>query len=128
MKIETHYSLEDEVYVISRRSESKTVACPTCDGNPPKFADGSSPWCRVCHGDGHVRWAGRNEWQVIVHGGAVGQVKVEAGRDGTKVQYMLDPTGIGTGTNWNEKDVYGSPQEAKAECGRRNKGIKWEKY
>jgi len=54
--------------------------------------------------------------------GIIGKISIVsyATENNYRVKYMLDSTGIGSGTVHNECDIFGSEEEALVECSKRN--------
>lgn len=143
MKIETKFSLGQMVWPIMSWTRHDTVPCETCGGRgsfevlPGKFSlcpdatyHGYGPRCDG--GRKHRQW--RTEWAVELPS-EVGMVRVElrapkhrrtetpydhstVGVD--EETYMLESTGVGTGSVWGVSKLFASQEEAQAECDRRN--------
>lgn len=133
------YALLEYLFVITQRHESVTEPCKVCDGTGElSLAKGGSVPCteryRTCDG-GRVTVAHVQPWGLFTYG-MVGNVRFEVTaaqfrdhdedlepphtEDERKVQYMLNTTGIGSGSLWDEERCFPSRQAALAECERRN--------
>ena len=128
MNIKTKYNLKDFVYPISQGGYDEFIKCETCEGRGIVNVNNTEKTihCPDCWGDGgHKEWKADN-WYVHEEScGRVGRIGVEIYDkkyyDGKKeYMYMLDSTGVGSGTVWNEDCLFPSAEEAQAECNKRN--------
>jgi hypothetical protein len=129
MNIYTKFDFGDRVYHIGRARKMVQSNCPVCkaDGEIllPK-ADGEQKLyiCPECHGRKvnieylPLAWA-------ITQVGMIGNIRVELYPNQSRYykderKYMLVETGINSGTLYDEKDLFGTEQEALYECTKRN--------
>ena len=128
MKLETTFSLGDEVFLVLRKVRPKTVTCKFCSGTGLVIGkDGTTDNCPRCRGSRSrleydaPAWCVRGPFQI-------GLVRVEAidspglpGEDlfdnykprvGRKEEYMLVETGIGTGSVYTEEHLCSTEAEA----------------
>ena len=137
MDIQIKFSINDKVYLVERGHKQEWTPCAACEGTGRvELKDGVPRMCPECYGrKGRYRslslqWCPKQTLTI----GSV-QVKLtNIESDGTfdnvghfkegattrEVFYMAYETGVGAGTLWNEKDLFASPEEAQAECDRRN--------
>lgn len=128
MNITTKFDLGQTVYAIHQGFETLRDECPLCgDTDAVTLTTGQRVMCPERYGNGHrsviQRW-----WPwVLWRSGTVGQVRVELvdpkyGYDDDaesvkrRRQYMLAETGVGTGSLYNECDLFASKEEAEAAC------------
>jgi hypothetical protein len=129
------YEMGQRVWSIhSTRVQRADRTCGACDGAKVVELRGSKYECPSCNGKGEVHVFGHG-WVISGHG-CVGKISIEhcapfyekrygderaeGGRVATFVTYMLDSTGIGSGTVYEEPNLWPSREEAQAECNRRN--------
>jgi len=124
MKITTKFDLDEIVYVIQKGGYSEFINCPTCEGvgRITVEATGEELTCPKCYGrGGHAEWIPhlwgvKHEYTSSV--GRIDTVRYSAGEN--KNTYMLEATGIGSGTLWPEDSLFHTLDEAKQECSVRN--------
>ena len=132
MIIETKFELEQEVYPISQRSTYDWIECPTCQGKGNIVIQGSNEemYCPKCYGKkGHSEYRAK-EWAVCYDfASKIGKIdfeiyarKYEEDYKSTR-RYMLRASGVGSGTCWDEDNLFASEEEAIAECQKRNADI-----
>ncbi len=130
MKFDSKYEIGQYVYSIHQCSvERPPVACPACEDGHVELR-GEKYQCPGCKGTAKVQARGYG-W-VRRDSGAVGKIEIEHeigrghqyGEDYpedefmTFVKYMLNTSG--SGSVYNEPDLFPSREEAQAECDRRN--------
>jgi len=123
MDIKTKYDLGQFVYTIRKCGSEKFVTCGLCGGTGNVVINGKERTCPDCYGIG-----GNNEWVPekwrVLERSHIGKVEVALYTDATKGKnrtvYMINSTGIGSGTLWDEDHVFLSDQEAQDECVKRN--------
>ena len=129
MEITTKFNLGQEVYPIRSFRKEVTDPCPTCDGVGVVVIAGKEYRCPECYGSGTNTHLEPQKWQVInEYASKVGKVSVELyaeryhNRKGNEdqIRYMIEATGVGGGSLWNEDDLFATIEEAQAECERRN--------
>lgn len=125
MIIETKFSLRDIVYGIVRVPTSEPVTCPKCNGSK-RLALKDLPetvQCFNCRGKGTVGEYAGHKWLISNHTPSkIGSVQANftIGKD-PEIRYMLDRTGVGSGTLWKEKDLFKTEEKARIICDERNK-------
>lgn len=132
MEIKTKFDLGQRVYIIHKSGQLIKVICPACSGTGDITIDNMGKTfefiCPNCQGSTIVEsWFDAN-WQVAYEKVKIGKVQVELYRETfinkgigkNRVTYMVDETGIGSGSFWNEDEVFGTYEEALEECRKRN--------
>ena len=137
MLIETKYNYRDTVYPISTRFETFKIPtnCPACNDKGKVELNGNNYTCPKCRGYTYREVEGDIEYYVAFSQGKVGKIDINIydpkyeGKYGNKseIRYMLDSTGIGSGTVWEEDNLFLSREEAQAECDMRNNALKIKK-
>jgi hypothetical protein len=131
MIIETKYNLGDCVYPIWITGDYKWIPCKSCDSTGQiKLADGEEVPCPKCYGrKGEKVWQS-DKWNVITQGfGTIGKIEpcvyLSEYYGKNRITYMLDSTGVGSGTVYYEENLFLTKEEAQIECDRKNElGIK----
>lgn len=127
MIVETLYNLDQEVFYISEDYASKIVKCVTCKHTGKVMIGDEEFVCPKCRGSSaHPQSCGR-KW-FFNGSGKIGRIDVastspkyiEGRHKPVEVQYMLDSTGVHSGTLHNEDTVFPTREAAQAECDRRN--------
>jgi len=129
MNIVTKYNFGDVVRPISTRREEVRVPtnCPVCKDTGEVLIQDKHYTCPECNGRTYHIKDGDIEYYVTGREGIVGKIDIDLydkTRYGGKseIRYMLDSTGVGSGTCWEEKNLFASREEAQIECDIRNKG------
>jgi len=127
MIIETKYNLGDFVYVILRKQKSTTVDCSACSGTGRiTLNNGKDRSCPECYGRRTETTWEPEAWALSYESsGNIGRIGVERYaveyQDMEDVtQYMLNSTGVGSGTLWKEERLFLTVELAQAECDRLN--------
>ena len=128
MKIETKYNFKDTVYLVSGRIQRIKVPtnCPICNDRGKIIVKEKEYTCPECRGYTYHTEEGDIEYYVHERQGKVGRITAEyydekySKHNESKITYMLDITGVGSGTIWDENDLWFTIEEAQAECDRRN--------
>ncbi len=129
MKIETKYSLNDVVFAIAKVACRGHVTCETCNGSCVVQIINSDRKliCPDCCGTGIQDKIVAYRWSPEAHG-KIGKVQIELYSDEYEMEnetrYMLDTTGVRSGTVWKESSLFLSPEEAQRECDRLNSNCK----
>jgi len=128
MIINTKYNLGDMVYQVMTRTEHIKVAtnCPVCKDSGFVEMMGNEYICPACNGNTYHIDYGDIEYYTNGNSGRIGKVDVDIYdreyKDHDDYEYMLDATGIGSGTIYKEENLFLSKKEAQEECDVRNKG------
>jgi hypothetical protein len=132
MDFKTKFSLGDRVCTIKSCPANHIVKCVTCNHTGKVLIGGEEFVCPKCEGksshpvyDGHKYFIG--DENVLVGKVSVSATqerylsRLERGKgDRVETEYMLNTTGVGSGTVWREHELFNSRQEAQAECDKRN--------
>jgi hypothetical protein len=131
MNIETKYNFGDFVVPIWVRREKIKVPtnCPACNDKGKVVLNDKEYTCPECRGYTYHTEDGDIEWYVIEDSvGYIGKIDIEfydnqyieLENRKSEIVYMLDSTGVGSGTMWREDCLLTSIEEAQKECNRRN--------
>jgi hypothetical protein len=127
MIITTKFDLGQIVYPISQRQTKEIIPCLACGGKGIiTLLDNTNCVCPRCYGDG-----GKSKWLCLEwyqdKCGVIGSIKVSIYDDNPnnedEYRYMLDITGIGSGTLWPEDRLFSTYDDALFECDRRNREL-----
>jgi len=126
MEIKTKFNLNDTVYPIQLNVGEIKKTCGTCKGNRTVKINNTERdiTCTDCNGTGYNTHFEALKWGLSNHVGKIGKVSVELYSNTypnkNEYRYMLDSTGVGSGTNWLESELFLTEQEAIEECEKRN--------
>lgn len=121
MKLQSTYSLGEHVYYITSSRWPKNVMCNACAGfGTIELKDSSSIICPRCYGRGLITETWIDEYRVRDTPLTVGQVRIEISVTEYKEEYMMEETGVGSGSIYDVTDLFPSKVEAELECKRRN--------
>ena len=128
MEVKTKFNLKDEVYPITHGMKEVITECSICHGKGEIEVGGNTYRCPECYGTGEHRECKDAEWYVATNLiGKIGKVDIELYSNKkygeSKTSYMLSSTGIGSGTLWNENDLFLTFDEAQQECDKRNSKV-----
>jgi hypothetical protein len=129
MKLECKYELGQLLYAITSTTYYVWEPCVICDGEGyiynPKEVKFLCPKC--CGNKGSNKYGDRR--YVQSHSGYVGKIAVElldrpyvedTSYRSTMVTYMLDTSGVISGTLWGEDNLFATSDDAQKECDKRN--------
>jgi len=127
MQLDTKFNLGDIVVPIRQRYETVGDPCPECEGTGrAALLKGGTVRCpnRECR-SGLIHHTAIRPWKPSTDfTSAIGKVDAERyadARQGTsRTTYMIEATGVGSGTLWSEADLFATVEDAQAECDRRN--------
>lgn len=130
MEIKTKFSIGDFVYVIKKFGENKYMGCKACNGKGGIYNEGNYFKCNTCYGSGGKYVWVAESWKVAYKKTKVGKICVEIynkkyykdnpERKDREICYMVEATGVGSGTIWPENQIFKTLQEAEKECEIRN--------
>lgn len=130
MNITTKFDLGQRVYIIHKAGQLVKQKCPACSGNGGIVLEynGFSFICSNCQGSGITETWYSTNWQIAYEKVKIGRVGVELyretfinrGSEKNRITYMVDETGVGSGSLWNEDDIFATKEEALEECEKRN--------
>lgn len=130
MNINTKFSLGDPAVTITSDYVSRKVKCYTCNHTGRVVINDEEFTCPKCKGN-CLRDQFCGHKSIIGEISTIGKIQVEITdpkfcyheKEAYKVTYMLKSTGVGSGTLWNEKDLFSSREEAQKECDMRNASL-----
>jgi hypothetical protein len=121
MMIETKFNFNQKVYKIGHIYKENVTKCPTCKGtNKVELTTGRLLDCPDCF-DGFYRKRLPVEWRISLSG-KVDKIGVEfyspkySKDNSSRIYYMLDVSGVGSGTLHYEDTLFASEKEAEEEC------------
>ncbi len=118
------FDLGQYVYAIACNRVGKYVNCTTCVGKKYILINNESFTCPKCRGSGSYH-NGEEVRHMLAANGFIGKISIEAydqkyDRPNT-IRYQLDSTGVGSGTLWDEENLFSSKSKAMEEIFIRNK-------
>jgi predicted RNA-binding Zn-ribbon protein involved in translation (DUF1610 family) len=106
MNYTTKHSIGDRVFTMCRMDATRKIHCTTCNYTGKVMINNEEFDCPNCHGSCRTPQHSGHRW-FISDEGIVGQVEIcdsikpyDADRKNPCIRYMIDTTGIGSGTNW----------------------------
>lgn len=128
MDFHTKFNLGDTVYQVNSYVKPEQIKCKACDGKGRIEVNGNTFTCNSCHGYGSDTFYPVKQWHINDGIGEIGKVAVACYgekwiSDGNKEyceRYMLDISGVGSGTIYYGEDLFKTYEEASAECDKRN--------
>jgi hypothetical protein len=128
MEIKTKFNLKDKVYPIRMGGYYEFIKCQTCEGEGCVTINntGKTIKCPDCWGTkGQSEWK-QDKWYICEESyGQIGKIDIEIYdkdyyKNDCKYGYMIDTTGVGSGTVYAEDNLFKSKKTAQKECDRRN--------
>lgn len=129
MEIKTKHGLMQYVIPIARGGFDKFVNCETCAGNGTVSITTNNKiiTCPDCYGRKGSKQYIQDRWFVRTEDmGSIGKIDIDLYADKyqrdhkTEFRYMLDSTGVGSGSLWKEEDLFSTIEDATQECEKRN--------
>ncbi len=125
------FDIGQEVFVVNTTSAYRNVKCDACRETGQIELGGEPFTCPKCEGKSkHRQYAGHKTY--VAHCGRVGKIEATAygdryvdSEDDNGVRYMIDTTGVGSGSVWNERDLFATREVAEAYCIEKNSDKKW---
>ena len=122
-KIMPKFDLGESVYHISRSKIKTEVTCYVCQGSGKLHIEDEVFTCPKCHSHGYFAEWSNEKWSVQ-GSGRIGRVEaiwyLPGYQHESEVRYMLNSTGVGSGTLYREDRLFATYEEAQAECNTRN--------
>jgi len=125
--MKTKYILGEMLVPIHKHRKHHQVTCSSCGGTGRLTILETSEKinCKTCYGRASTTEVEEEKWNVCVENmsicGNIRTIEYLNKDDGkTCIQYMLQATGVGSGTLWYEDQIYRTIDEAQAECDKRN--------
>ncbi len=127
MTIETKFDLNQSVFIIQRYGSNEFLSCEKCKGVGIKVIDGCGFTCNKCIGlGGQYEWVAES-WNIINEfSSKIGKISVELytkkyTSEKSRTTYMVEFSGVGSGTFHYEENVFATKEDALSECDNRNK-------
>lgn len=133
MKIETKFNLGDEVFAIQKDRLQQEAPCSVCKDTHKISVEGVEFRCPQCGGDKY--WKYQTRW-FVPFSSKIGQIsyierlakyesygrydELSPSSNMVEIRYMLEETGVGSGTCWDEHLLFATREEATAQCERLN--------
>lgn len=120
MKIDVKYNVGDTVWVAADEVVTKQRTCPDCNGTKKWLVHTPSSEefqvdCQTCRrGWTSTGVLSYSERIALPWEGTIGSVRIDTNAKTAPVNYMLNETGVGSGTIWPEDRLYSSEEEAQA--------------
>lgn len=128
MEIKTKFNLNEKIYTIQLFGQRVFTPCKICNGSGVVKVEEIKEKieCPRCYGNG-----GSSEWTPekwnIAENSKIGKIDIEIyhgihkKENKDRFAYMIESTGIGSGTIWYESDCFKTKEEAELECKKRNR-------
>ena len=135
MEFKTKFDIDQRVYGITLTEKPHYIQCSTCKGAENVIINEEIFPCPKCSFStkGKVYSYSYKEWITDISG-VIGLVQAEFStaryneEPALKHQYMIDSTGIGSGTVWKENRLFLTREEAQKECDRLNEAKDFDPY
>lgn len=114
------YALDQKLYAVKTTYDTKkqNVKCSLCESTGKIQIKGEFYTCPKCKGKTETIYKGLK--YIICASGNVGKIEIEEFskkyRCKGRITYMLDSTGVGSGTVWSENRLFPSEKEALDFC------------
>ena len=128
MKFKSRFNLGDKVYYVGTRTTRQYDRCQACGGAGRVEINGNTFSCNACSGLGRKELPWKEEWFVSDKIGTIGMIRAEltdaewvSGKEERfEETYMIDISGVVSGTVHNVSNLFTTREEAEAECIKRN--------
>lgn len=124
--LQAKYRVGQKVYAVSNRSDSRQihVNCDVCNFTGKVKVEGREEKyeCPVCHGKTKTEHYGY-KYVISFYKATIGKVRIEEyakkyRKEKSEVTYMLEETGVGSGSIWREDRLFPTEKEANDFCER----------
>lgn len=114
------YEIGDKVYCVSTRNKEKFLDCPDCLGKKewkttsPAGIDYSFDCPRCTAGHIHDKYKlsyYEITYTIVIR--TIGSIRIDTNDKKKPITYMCEETGVGSGSVYDEKDLFGSEAAAK---------------
>lgn len=117
------FKVGQKVYAVSNRSDTrqKHVECDVCNSTGTVEINGRSFTCPSCYGHTETEHYGY-KYEISYYAATIGKVEIQEYapkyqcRYKSEIRYMLEETGVGSGTVWREERLFATEEEAKEFC------------
>lgn len=123
--LKAKYKVGQKVCAVSNRSDSRKihVECDVCNSTGKVKIEGSDKEyeCPVCHGRMKTEHYGY-KYVISYYEATIGKVEIQEyskkyeKKHKSEVRYMLEETGVGSGTIWREDRLFATEKEAADFC------------
>ena len=135
MEFKTKFDIDQRVYGITLTEKQDYIECHACKGDGNIIINEETFVCPKCSytTKGKVWDSSYKTWVADISG-IIGLVQAEFSTSryneepALKHQYMMDSTGIGSGTVWKENRLFLTREEAQKECDRLNEAKDFDQY
>lgn len=139
MEIKTKFGINDVVFLIRNQTEQYREPCAACSSRGFIVLDDKKERrCPECYGNGEFARHRPTKWRVI-QTLTIGKITAEAvnirkmgdfdnygeyeeGSTEFETKYMAYESGIGSGSVYDEENLFRTEEEAQSNCDERNKG------
>lgn len=144
MNITTKYNLGQSVFTVRRDFATRIIKCRACENTRKVTIREVEYVCPKCHGTANSKEHCGQKW-FVWEKGEIGKIDYEitagkyassnsnmpryfsdeqlAAADEIQIRYMIDATGVGSGTLWEEEDLFPTREEAQAKCDAENANL-----
>ena len=119
------FKVGQKVYAVSNRSDTKQkhVECDVCNSTGYVKVEGREEnfVCPVCYGRTETEHYGY-KYVISYYEATIGKVEIQEyapkyrHRHKSEIRYMLEETGVGSGTVWREERLFATEEEANEFC------------
>ena len=123
--LEAKFKVGQRVFAVSNKSDSRQVhvKCDVCNSTGKVKVEGRDEEyvCPACHGRTETEHYGYM-YVISYYEATIGKIEIEEyapkykDRYKSEVKYMLEETGVGSGTLWREDRLFATYDEAKEFC------------
>ena len=124
MIIETKFDLGEKVYAIQKERNMIEEECPICEGTARIEKNGEKFSCpKIGCKSGQIITGSEPKW-VVKFEGVIGKIDVDLYyskyNHKDEYRYMLDTTGVGTGSVWYQHLLFKTKEAAQERCNELN--------
>jgi hypothetical protein len=125
------FKVGDTVFLAESNWNSIPIKCPDCLGQKiwevvTPAGEVFSTYCRTCwHGyDGCSGTVSEYGYRATTRQLTIGLVNVRQSNEKSEIQYMCEETGVGSGSMWNQQELFRSEFEAEMAAQRRVEALR----
>lgn len=129
MNYTTKFDIGQKVWIVNSETFYKIIKCKLCT-ETGKMQIGEEEFvCPKCKGQSaHSQYAGSRSYISYHSPSKIGKIEIEVYHDeyiheeqrGVHVKYMLEATGVGSGTVHSEEELFTTMEEAQEACDKAN--------
>ena len=119
------FKIGQKVYAVISKSDTrqKHIECEVCNSTGYVKVEGREEnfICPVCHGRTETEHYGY-KYIITLNKATIGKIDIQEyapkyeNRHKSEIRYMLEETGVGSGTVWNEERLFATEEEANEFC------------